>query len=132
MYFFQKLAEEAEEKIEDTDPPLFLRFINLLINDAIFLLDEAFDVSKQEEINLCLMISTAEMFLGVSVYWLPRLKWFILWVAIVLYDITLCSNKFIYRKCLFMGKGDQRNPNINLQMKNDDSTVNIFIHIPVN
>ena len=64
---FQKLAEEAEEKIEDTDPPLFLRFINLLINDAIFLLDEAFDVSKQEEINLCSMISTAEMLLGVSV-----------------------------------------------------------------
>lgn len=44
---FQKLAEEAEEKIEDTDPPLFLRFINLLINDAIFLLDEAFDVSTR-------------------------------------------------------------------------------------
>ena len=35
----------AEEHIEDTDPPLFLRFINLLINDAIFLLDEALDVS---------------------------------------------------------------------------------------
>jgi ubiquitin conjugation factor E4 A len=42
----QKLAAEAEERIEDTDPPLFLRFINLLINDAIFLLDEAFDVSS--------------------------------------------------------------------------------------
>ena len=35
----------SEEHIEDTDPPLFLRFINLLINDAIFLLDEALDVS---------------------------------------------------------------------------------------
>ena len=46
---FQKLAEEAEEKIEDTDPPLFLRFINLLINDAIFLLDEAFDVSNKKK-----------------------------------------------------------------------------------
>lgn len=43
----KKLAEEAEEKIEDTDPPLFLRFINLLINDAIFLLDEAFDYMTQ-------------------------------------------------------------------------------------
>lgn len=42
----QRLAGEAETRIEDTDPPLFLRFINLLINDAIFLLDEAFDVSR--------------------------------------------------------------------------------------
>lgn len=41
----QKLAAYAEEKIEETDAPLFLRFINLLINDAIFLLDEALDVS---------------------------------------------------------------------------------------
>ncbi|XP_061168185.1 ubiquitin conjugation factor E4 A-like [Saccostrea echinata] len=43
----KKLAEEAEKRIEDTDPPLFLRFINLLINDAIFLLDEAFDYMTQ-------------------------------------------------------------------------------------
>ena len=45
-YIFQELAEYAEEHIEDTDPPLFLRFINLLINDAIYLLDEALDVSS--------------------------------------------------------------------------------------
>ena len=43
--FSQVLAEHAEEHIEDTNPPLFLRFINLLINDAIFLLDEAIQVS---------------------------------------------------------------------------------------
>ena len=43
--FPQVLAEHAEEHIEDTNPPLFLRFINLLINDAIFLLDEAIQVS---------------------------------------------------------------------------------------
>jgi len=43
--WLQKLAVEAEVNIENTDPPLFLRFINLLVNDAIFLLDEALDVS---------------------------------------------------------------------------------------
>ncbi|XP_056018090.1 ubiquitin conjugation factor E4 A-like isoform X2 [Ostrea edulis] len=43
----KRLAGEAETRIEDTDPPLFLRFINLLINDAIFLLDEAFDYMTQ-------------------------------------------------------------------------------------
>lgn len=43
----KELAAYAEEHIEDTDPPLFLRFINLLINDAIFLLDEALDYMKQ-------------------------------------------------------------------------------------
>ncbi len=42
----QVLAEHAEEHIEDTNSPLFLRFINLLINDAIFLLDEAIQVCR--------------------------------------------------------------------------------------
>lgn len=37
----KKLAVEAEENIECSQPPLFLRFINLLINDAIYLLDES-------------------------------------------------------------------------------------------
>ena len=41
------LSQYAEENIEATDPPLFLRFINLLINDAIFLLDEALDYMSQ-------------------------------------------------------------------------------------
>lgn len=41
----QKLAEVALCSIEDTDPPLFLKFVNLLVNDANFLLDEALDVS---------------------------------------------------------------------------------------
>lgn len=27
--------------MEATDPPLFLRFANLLLNDAVFLLDES-------------------------------------------------------------------------------------------
>lgn len=27
--------------MEDASPPLFLRFINLLMNDAVFLLDES-------------------------------------------------------------------------------------------
>lgn len=35
---FRNLASEAEANMEAIEPPLFLRFINLLINDAIFLL----------------------------------------------------------------------------------------------
>ncbi|EDW77401.1 uncharacterized protein Dwil_GK18107 [Drosophila willistoni] len=46
---FRHLAKEAEENIEATEPPLFLRFINLLINDAIFLLDES--LSNLEQIK---------------------------------------------------------------------------------
>jgi hypothetical protein len=38
--------------IDNPEPPLFLRFINLLINDAIFLLDEALDVSKTNFVNI--------------------------------------------------------------------------------
>ena len=44
---FVQLAKHAEEHIEDEDAPLFLRFVNLLINDAIFLLDEALGYMKQ-------------------------------------------------------------------------------------
>ncbi|XP_012529354.2 ubiquitin conjugation factor E4 A [Monomorium pharaonis] len=38
---FTVLAQEAENNMEAVQPPLFLRFINLLMNDAVFLLDEA-------------------------------------------------------------------------------------------
>ncbi|XP_043248079.1 ubiquitin conjugation factor E4 A isoform X1 [Colletes gigas] len=38
---FIALAEEAEANMDAAQPPLFLRFINLLTNDAIFLLEEA-------------------------------------------------------------------------------------------
>ncbi|XP_015110282.1 ubiquitin conjugation factor E4 A [Diachasma alloeum] len=38
---FKRLAIEAEDNMETVQPPLFLRFINLLMNDAVFLLDEA-------------------------------------------------------------------------------------------
>lgn len=41
---FKDLAKEAEENMEAIEPPLFLRFINLLINDAIFLLGKLCDV----------------------------------------------------------------------------------------
>ena len=34
-------------EIESEQPPLFLRFLNLLINDAIFLLDEGLGFMKQ-------------------------------------------------------------------------------------
>ncbi|XP_071105758.1 ubiquitin conjugation factor E4 A-like [Haliotis cracherodii] len=43
----KELSVMAEAHIEDTDPPLFLRFVNLLINDAIFLLDEALQYMSQ-------------------------------------------------------------------------------------
>ncbi|XP_076443993.1 ubiquitin conjugation factor E4 A-like [Babylonia areolata] len=43
----QELAEYAEAHIEDPDAPLFLRFINLLVNDATFLLDEALSHMSQ-------------------------------------------------------------------------------------
>lgn len=42
-----KKAAFAEEHIEDTEAPLFLRFVNLLINDAIYLLDEALSYMSQ-------------------------------------------------------------------------------------
>jgi len=38
---FKRLAAVAEANMEAVNPPLFLRFLNLLINDAVFLLDEA-------------------------------------------------------------------------------------------
>lgn len=41
------LADEAEKNIDSARPPLFLRFINLLMNDAIFLLDEALNYMGQ-------------------------------------------------------------------------------------
>lgn len=41
------LALEAEENIESASAPLFLRFINLLINDANHLLPEALDYMKK-------------------------------------------------------------------------------------
>ncbi|CAH0547613.1 unnamed protein product [Brassicogethes aeneus] len=41
MECFRDLADYAENNMEAVNPPLFLRFANLLINDAIFLLDEA-------------------------------------------------------------------------------------------
>lgn len=41
LIFCRDLAEEAERNMEAVSPPLFLRFVNLLMNDAVFLLDEA-------------------------------------------------------------------------------------------
>jgi ubiquitin conjugation factor E4 A len=37
----RNLAAEAEANMEAVTPPLFLRFVTLLMNDAVFLLDEA-------------------------------------------------------------------------------------------
>lgn len=44
---FVKLSEEAEREIDSAQPPIFLRFINLLINDAVFLLDESLSYTIQ-------------------------------------------------------------------------------------
>ncbi|KAK3908442.1 Ubiquitin conjugation factor E4 A [Frankliniella fusca] len=44
---FNTLAIDAEANMGAVKPPLFLRFINLLINDAIFLLDDALDNMAQ-------------------------------------------------------------------------------------
>ncbi|CAF4018984.1 unnamed protein product [Rotaria magnacalcarata] len=43
----KKLATYAERHIEDAEAPLFLRFINLLMNDANFLLDEGLIYMKK-------------------------------------------------------------------------------------
>ncbi|VEN40294.1 unnamed protein product [Callosobruchus maculatus] len=49
---FKKLAIEAEQNMEAVNPPIFLRFANLLINDAIFLLDEALaNMAKLKEMQ---------------------------------------------------------------------------------
>lgn len=44
---FRQLSIQALEQMEAVDAPLFLRFINLLINDAIFLLDESLSNIQQ-------------------------------------------------------------------------------------
>lgn len=44
---FKELSEKAAEEMEAVNPPIFLRFINLLINDAIFLLDESLSNLQQ-------------------------------------------------------------------------------------
>lgn len=44
---FIHLANESEANMEAVNPPIFLRFINLLINDAIFLLDESLSNLQQ-------------------------------------------------------------------------------------
>ncbi|KAL7019491.1 hypothetical protein ACKWTF_011135 [Chironomus riparius] len=38
---FKKLSLTAQQEIDNVEVPLFLRFINVLINDSIFLLDES-------------------------------------------------------------------------------------------
>ncbi|XP_022696423.1 ubiquitin conjugation factor E4 A-like isoform X2 [Varroa jacobsoni] len=43
----EQLSEEAVLHIEDTNQPLFLRFANLLINDANFLVDESFQFMQR-------------------------------------------------------------------------------------
>jgi len=42
-----ELADQAYATIEYADPPLFLKFINFLCNDAVYLLDEALRMMKE-------------------------------------------------------------------------------------
>lgn len=56
---FTELATEALSNMESARPPLFLRFVNLLINDAIYLLDEGLSYmsqlrESQKERSVCL------------------------------------------------------------------------------
>lgn len=44
---FKRMAFHALDHMEAEDPPLFLRFINLLINDSTYLLDESLANMKQ-------------------------------------------------------------------------------------
>ncbi|KAF0298144.1 Ubiquitin conjugation factor E4 A [Amphibalanus amphitrite] len=44
---FFSLSESAERDMDSATPPIFLRFINLLMNDAVFLLDEALSYMTQ-------------------------------------------------------------------------------------
>ncbi|CAH8863515.1 unnamed protein product [Trichobilharzia szidati] len=44
---FKRLESEALAHIDDANPPLFLQFLSLLVNDAIFLLDEALSLLAQ-------------------------------------------------------------------------------------
>ena len=44
---FKALAEEAEAGMDSAQAPLFLKFVNLLINDAIYLLDEGLSYMAQ-------------------------------------------------------------------------------------
>lgn len=44
---FIELANYALSNMESSKPPLFLRFVNLLMNDAIFLLDEGLSYMSQ-------------------------------------------------------------------------------------
>ncbi|KAI1230683.1 hypothetical protein IHE44_0008558, partial [Lamprotornis superbus] len=46
------LADYASDNLEAMNPPLFLRFLNLLMNDAIFLLDEAIQARREKESSL--------------------------------------------------------------------------------
>lgn len=47
LFNFRLLEREAVKKIEDVEPPIFLRFVNLLMNDATFLLDESLNNLRQ-------------------------------------------------------------------------------------
>ena len=60
------LARQSESRISDEQPPLFLRFVNLLINDAIYLLDEVIQKLNQSEliIKYCLFHSRLHVILS--------------------------------------------------------------------
>lgn len=75
--------------MEAVQPPLFLRFINLLMNDAVFLLDEA----------LSNMAQLRQMLQARYFY-----KYYI-----ILCNIIFCESKhFIFQCSIFNPKGKRR------------------------
>lgn len=46
------------------NPPLFLRFLNLLMNDAIFLLDEAIQVCA---CNICIAAQMSDIDINITI-----------------------------------------------------------------
>lgn len=53
IFICRELAEEAERNMDAVSAPLFLRFVNLLMNDAVFLLDEALtNMEKLREMQI--------------------------------------------------------------------------------
>ena len=96
---FISLAAEAEANMEAAQPPLFLRFINLLMNDAVFLLDEAF--SNMAQLRQLLQTRDSEEWNKLSIHerrqqgrYLERLR------IIARFDNILCEKTIDILKML--------------------------------
>lgn len=66
VIYISALAQEAEGNMEAVQPPLFLRFINLLMNDAVFLLDEA--LSNMAQLRQMLQARYVQEYTGCIIF----------------------------------------------------------------